>query len=81
MIKRLQGLCLVGCICIVIQGCTCRAWFDGLKEYQRQDCLKIDSQTERQACLDRVNGLTYDQYSKDRGDTDKQAARQQPAVE
>lgn len=66
MIKNLLTLFIVGCVCIVSQGCTYRAWFEGFKENQRQDCYKHMSQSDIQECLDRVNSMTYDQYMKER---------------
>jgi hypothetical protein len=53
-------------ILIACQGCSCRAWYDGLKEVQRLECQKLPGARERQECLDRVNSLTYDQYSSER---------------
>lgn len=48
------------------QGCTPRAWYEGLQERQRQDCYTNPNQGEVQKCLERVNATTYDDYSKNR---------------
>lgn len=54
------------CVCLAVQGCTTRAWYEGFKTSQRQQCYKRISQDEIQRCLDRVNGTTYDDYQKAR---------------
>jgi hypothetical protein len=59
---RLPVLLLVSLVSVVCQNCTYRAWYEGFRERQRQDCYKIANQTERQGCLDRVNAMTYDKY-------------------
>lgn len=66
MIKKLLTLLLAGSVCIVSPGCSRRAWYDGLKEQQRQECYKYESPRERQGCLDRANSTTYDQYRQER---------------
>jgi hypothetical protein len=55
-------LLLSGCFCLACQGCTYRAWYEGMQERQRQECYKIPSQSETQKCLERVNSITYDDY-------------------
>lgn len=56
--------CLVigSVLCVVVQGCSYRAWYEGFRAQQRQNCYKIDNSMERKECLDRVEGLTYDKY-------------------
>lgn len=66
MIKRFTFILLAVFICIFAQGCTSRQWFEGIKEAQRQDCYKIASPSERQKCLDKLDGMSYDQYKKER---------------
>lgn len=44
------------------QGCTYRAWYEGLQERQRQECYQNQGEGEVQRCLDKVNRLTYDEY-------------------
>ena len=75
MIKRLMVLLIVGSFCFAIQNCTYRAWYEGFKVQQRQACYKIDSSIERQECLDRVDDMTYDQYTKEREDNTKQVEK------
>jgi len=69
MINKLLTLFFFGCVCIVCQGCTYRAWYEGFQESARQECYKIENQTERQQCIDKVDGVTYDQYKKAREDS------------
>jgi hypothetical protein len=71
MMKRLLVLLLAGCFCSASQGCTSQAWYEGFRENQRQDCYKYKNQKEIQECLDRANGLTYDQYEKARENSEK----------
>lgn len=54
------------CFCLVAQGCTYRAWYAGFQEQQRQECYKNLNPGDIQKCLDRVNGMTYDQYKTER---------------
>jgi hypothetical protein len=61
------------CLCLFSQGCTYRAWYEGLQERQRMECNENHGQGEIQKCLDRVNGTTYDEYVKSR-----EAAKKQP---
>jgi hypothetical protein len=72
MIKMLSPLLLACCVYFAIQGCTYRAWYEGIKEQQRQNCYKYISQDEIDKCLDRVNSMTYDQYEKARKEAKKQ---------
>ena len=57
---------LAACPFQAVQGCTCRAWYEGFQEGQRQECYKNPSQGEVQDCLDRVNSRTYEEYRKAR---------------
>jgi len=50
-----------------VQGCTYRAWYEGIHESQRQDCYEY-SEPERSKCLERMN-QTYDEYMKEREET------------
>lgn len=68
MIAKWKISLLVGCVCLMSQGCTYRGWYEGLQERQRQDCYKYATEAEIQACLDRVDEKTYDQYEKQRKD-------------
>ncbi len=54
--------------CLVTHGCTYRAWHAGLQERQRQECYKMASPNAMRDCLDKVNGMSYDQYQKARKD-------------
>jgi hypothetical protein len=47
---------------ILLTGCTARNWYDGFQMQQRNQCSRYIQQYEVQRCLERVNGLTYDQY-------------------
>lgn len=68
MISKLLILLGAGCICVLFQGCTYKAWYEGFQEGQRNDCYTIESSTERQGCIERVDNLTYEEYKKSRND-------------
>lgn len=59
-------LLLAGGIGLFSQGCTYRAWYEGWREQQRQDCYRHANQSDLQECLEKVNGMTYEQYEKER---------------
>jgi hypothetical protein len=73
MIKKIALLLLAAGACLGSQGCTYRAWYEGLKERQRQECYQSPSPSEVQKCLDSVNSTTYDEYMRSRKDSNKQA--------
>lgn len=68
---RLMALIAFCCFCMLGQGCTYRAWYEGLQERERQECYKYIGQDETTKCLDEVN-VKYDQYQKDRESLKKQ---------
>ena len=47
---------------IFLTGCTTQSWYEGFQMQQRNQCSRYPQQYEVQRCLERVNGLTYDQY-------------------
>lgn len=47
-------------------GCTAHSWYEGVKETKRQDCYKLQSASERNRCLEEVDGASYDQYKRER---------------
>ncbi len=69
MIKEITWLLLAAGACWGIQGCTSRAWYEGFKEQQRQECYRNLSQSELQKCLDNANSTTYDDYTRSRKDS------------
>ncbi len=70
--KRYSSFIFIVALFIIFSGCPSRAWYEGYREAERQNCYKIESPTERQECLDRVNETSYDQYKKDREKSQKQ---------
>ena len=66
MIHRTMGYFLVIGLCLMAQGCSRQAWYEGLQNRERQACYSNPSQGEIQKCLERVNGTTYDQYKIDK---------------
>lgn len=54
----------------VLSGCSSRSWYEGFRETERRNCYNIENPIERQRCLDRVDGMSYDHYQEER-DRDK----------
>jgi hypothetical protein len=69
MSSRLVVLLLAAGICLAGQGCTARAWYEGLQERQRQECYRERSRDEMRQCLERADRLTYDEYVRGRKDS------------
>lgn len=65
-VLTLCALALLTAFLLLPQGCTRQAWFEGLKERERQRCHSHVSQDEIERCLDRVETMRYDQYQKSR---------------
>jgi len=69
--KKKVGILLLGvCFCMVLQSCTRRAWYEGLKEQQCRECYKYQNSEEIRRCLERVNQVPYDEYEKVREESD-----------
>ena len=66
MVKISLFLILVTSFSFVIQGCTYQAWYEGLRENQRNECHKHISDDAVQRCLDNIENITYEQYMKSR---------------
>ncbi len=50
----------------MIIGCTYQAWYEGLRERQREECHKHISNDVVQRCLDNVENMTHEQYLRSR---------------
>ena len=66
MVKISLFLTLFISIIFVIQGCTYQAWYEGMRENQRNECYKHISDDAVQRCLDNIENITYEQYMKSR---------------
>jgi hypothetical protein len=51
--------------CILLQGCSYKAWYGGLQQKQRQDCYELGSQSDLQGCLQKSD-MSYEQYKSSR---------------
>ena len=69
MPARVFALLLGASLAALSAGCTYRAWYEGLKEREREECYRSTNQADVQKCLDRVNGKSYDDYEKERAGT------------
>lgn len=49
-------------VLVATQGCSTRAWFEGLKERERSRCYQKVSSDEIESCLKQVEAMSYDQY-------------------
>ena len=70
---RMVILVLAACSFLSSQGCTYQVWYEILQERQRQVCYENRGMGEIQKCLDKVNGMTYDEYVKGREDSKRQS--------
>ena len=52
--------------CATLPGCTSRAWYEGLRNIERQNCHRMASTTERLECLEREDDMSYERYRKER---------------
>lgn len=71
MKNRMVGILLMACVCMASQGCTYRNWYEGFQKQQREECSKQPTPEEVQKCLDKVNTMTFEQYTKARKDAEK----------
>jgi hypothetical protein len=61
--KRL-GWCSIMLLLGLLQGCSDRMWYDGLKQGQAIECSKLQGK-ERDDCQ-KDTGVSYDQYQRER---------------
>lgn len=63
----------ITCLCLAAQGCTCQGWYEGFRMQQREECYKQPTPEEVRRCLDTVDSMSYEQYTKARQDSEKRA--------
>jgi organic radical activating enzyme len=51
MKKLFLAVMLLAYVFISFSGCSYRAWYEGLREAERQNCYKIESAAERQELI------------------------------
>jgi hypothetical protein len=51
-------------VVFILQGCSSRPVYDSLREIERQHCYQFEDPTERQKCLEEVDGVSYDEYQR-----------------
>ena len=78
MTKRFLTLLFLAYAFIAFSGCSSRAWYESFRVIERQHCYEFESSSERQECLERVDETSYDQYKKDREESER---RQKPIEE
>ena len=71
MFNRIGILFILGLISFGFTGCSYRAWHEGFRVSQRQECYKLTSHDAMQKCLDKVDNMSYDEYEKARKDAIK----------
>jgi len=59
------------CLLSLNQGCSYRGWYEGFKERERRQCYDNPDNSALEACLDRVNSMSYEQYRRSTGKTDQ----------
>jgi hypothetical protein len=65
MTKYYSRSFVVIAVAFLLQGCTTRAWYDGLQHSARQACLGQPS-SEQARCEARLNRQDFDSYEKQR---------------
>lgn len=57
--------CIAVLAAITASACTQQAWYEGIKQSQRQECYKAPP-GEREECLKALEGESYDEYRRER---------------
>lgn len=52
---------------LAISACTHQAWYEGVKEGARNNC-RSQPTSEVDACMEKLNTKTYEEYEKERSD-------------
>jgi hypothetical protein len=65
-IKKIPGSLLLLSVSLLFlhQGCSYRAWYEGFKERERQECYKHLNHGDIASCLERVESMSYDEYKR-----------------
>lgn len=64
--RRCRHALLITAVLTQLAACTTQAWYDGLRQSQRDQCQLSPTADERQACLERNKAPNYDRYEKER---------------
>ncbi|MBF4987820.1 hypothetical protein [Methylophilus sp. 14] len=62
---RINPWLLLIILVITTSACTNKAWYEGVKEGARNNC-RGQPASEVDACLERLNTKTYEEYEKER---------------
>jgi hypothetical protein len=60
--KKIQ-YCFAILMAVSVQACTQRAWYEGAKQSQRNECYKAPP-SAREECLKAINSDSYDEYQR-----------------
>ncbi len=63
---KIFALLLGACIFMAAHGCTKQAWFEGLKNRERQECSKYPSESDVRKCLEQVDAASIDEGRKEK---------------
>ena len=63
--KQLLVLITFASFILITAGCTTKAWYEGVKEGAKNNC-RSQPPGEVEACLERLNNKTYEEYEKER---------------
>ena len=63
------GWCFLFLAAMVLQGCSSRAWYDGLQGIREKQCYELLG-SQRDECLKNAD-TGYNQYKKERQETTK----------
>jgi hypothetical protein len=63
--KQLLALITLALFILITCGCTNKAWYEGVKEGAKNNC-RSQPPGEVDACLEKLNNKTYEEYEKER---------------
>lgn len=70
MAQRYFGLALVSVFLGLCSGCSSQQLYATGQAYQRNQCLHLPDQDEREKCLSKTN-TTYEEYKRETGSDNK----------
>ena len=65
MMKTNQLMTISILLTMVLAACTNKAWYEGAQEGARNNC-RSQPQSEMEACMEKLNTKTYEEYEKER---------------
>lgn len=63
--RQVSLLLLIPLICLLLAGCSTRAWYEGVRASAENECRR-QPPGAYEDCMHRVNRQTYEDYEKER---------------